>query len=157
MKKILVLAMALLLCGGGTDGAQAQEAGGDWTEVTFTAFDHINGDFSPRMEVAVSVFRSGKSLGFFLGEGSEIGPLVQWRVWELTHKATVWSIHLITSTDVSNAKEDGLWTNATVGIEPRFYWTKFLNAELALGLLSTEFQEGEKAELTPYIKIAFEL
>jgi len=154
MRRIIVLALGVLLL---ATPAMAAEAGGDWTEVTFTAFDNIDGSFEPHMEVAVSVFNSGKSIGFFIGQGSEIGPLVQWRVWEKAHKSTIFSIHLITSTDVSNAAEDGLWTNATVGIEPRFYWTEFLNAEIAIGLLSTEFQEGEKAELTPYLKVAFEL
>jgi hypothetical protein len=120
-----------------------------------TVFDHIDGEFKPQLTGAVINFNGGKGIGAFLGQEGEIGPLTMWRVWQRRANAFTFSIYTLASTDVSSASETGLWSNGTFGLEPRVHWTEFGNAEIGVGILTARFVEGEKAQWTPYFKLAF--
>jgi len=134
----------------------SQAADTNWTEVDVVAFDKIDGDFAPRLTGSVVNFIAGKGIGAFLGQDNAIGPLVLWRVWQRPVGDLNFSIFTVASTDVSGvAENEPLFNNATFGLEPRIGWTEFGNAEIGLGVLSTTFVEGQKAEWTPYVKIAF--
>jgi hypothetical protein len=135
--------------------AVAQDSTGDWTEMSFTVFDQIDGEFSPHLAGGVVNFIGGKGIGAYLGEDNAVGPLMLWKVWGRTFGAVNVSIFSVASSDVGNAGEVGLFNNGTIGLEPRFYWEEFGNASIGLGLLSTTFVEGEKAQMTPYFKLIF--
>jgi hypothetical protein len=131
----------------------AQDTTDSWTEFDVTFFDKIDGDFAPRLTGSWMIFSENKGMGAFLGEGDQIGPLFAWRVWYRTFLGMDFSFFAIASTDVSNADEEGLWKNGKFGIEPRVKIDD--KASIGLGLLTTEYIEGEKAQWTPYVKLAF--
>lgn len=153
MRKILTVFCVLAL----VPIVQAQEPIPDsnWTEFAVTIFDQVDGDFAPRLTGAVVNFIDGKGIGAFLGRDDAIGPLVLWRVWKMSFGALDVSIFTVASTDVSGADTAGVFSNGTFGLEPRVYWEQFGNASIGLGVLSTTFIEGEKAEWTPYMKLVF--
>jgi len=150
MKKLLlVLAMVLL-------PYTVQAADTNWTEVDITVFDEIDGDFAPRMTGAVINFIDGKGIGAFLGEGNSIGPIAMARVLDQQAGAVHISVFTLVKSDVSGVADgESIFSNGTFGIEPRIGWDKVPGMELGLGLLSLEFQEGEKAQWGGYAKLVF--
>jgi hypothetical protein len=130
---------------------------GDWTEVTFTLFDKVDGELEPELSGAVTVFNQNKGIGWYLGEGVTTGPLGLWKVWKYDDPAKRFNVSIfgVGSTDVTSADENGLFDNGVIGLEPRFWWEWFGNAEVGLGILMFKFQEAEKAEWVPYFKLAF--
>ena len=155
MKKLLIAVALLSFAWLPLNSAFAQDSTGDWTEMSFTIFDQIDGQFTPHLAGGVVNFVGGKGIGAYLGEDNAVGPLMLWKVWGRTFGAFDVSIFSVASSDVGNAGEVGLFNNGTIGLEPRLYWSEFGNASLGLGLLSTTFVEGEKAQITPYFKLIF--
>ena len=153
MRRILVLALVLAL-GSGSGPLLASDS--NWTEVSVTMFDQIDGEFSPTMSGAVVNYMNGKGIGAYLGLDNEIGLLTKWRVWSRSWgPKTSWAIFTVASTDVSDAAQTGVFNNGTFGLEPRFYWKEFGNAEIGIGALSTTFVKGEAAKWTPYVVVCF--
>jgi hypothetical protein len=134
----------------------SQAADSNWTEVDVTVFDRIDGNFAPRLTGAVMNFINGKGVGAFLGEDNAIGPIMAWRVWMMPFGDFDVSIFTLASSDVSGTADGGsLLNNGSFGLEPRVHWDGFGNADVALGVLNWQFEEGEKATWAAYVKLAF--
>jgi hypothetical protein len=153
MKKLLLVLVLVIL----PYSVQAQQdtTDGNWTEMTFTIHDRIDGVWGPRLSGGLVNFIGGKGIGAFLGDENAVGPLTMWRVWQRGFGAFKVSIFSVASSDVSQAGEVGLFNNATIGLEPRIWWSEFGNAEIGVGVLNTTFRDGETVEWTPYFKMVF--
>jgi hypothetical protein len=155
----VLLLLLLTFCG----SAQAQTPGdwpddlNSWTEGNVIIFDQIDGTFEPRLTGSFSIFNDDKAFGWFFSENDATGPVFTWRAWWVRTGDFRWSAFLHGSTDLSDAKEAGMWNDALLGLEFGMYWNRMKNLAIRGGLLNARFVEGEPARITPYFKLAFRL
>lgn len=154
-----VLVLVLLTC----NLCKAQTPGDwpdsldSWTEGGAILFDQFDGEFGPELTGRFAIWEGDKSFGWFFGENDQTGPSVAWRAWKLRTGDVRWSIFMIGSSDLSDAKDAGMWNDALLGTEIGFYWDKMKNLEIRAGLLNARFVEGEPTRITPYVGLAFRL
>jgi hypothetical protein len=147
MRKFLATVCALMLLA-------TPVTAGDWSEVDISAFEKVNGEFSPNGRISIVNYISNKGIGLFVGQGNEAGPLASWRVWDRdwTGDSTFrTALHIIGSSDLlDNDVNSEVFSNGKTGFDIRWIWQGAGNIEVSTKLL-WEFVEGDKAEWTPAI------